>query len=607
MECSDLVALSARYSYNVKDDPYEWVSSLWSCLRSLQSDTSPSHAGPSPEDVLASHAPAIPVAVLYQWRSYAAFCRWTVPRHIDWREILAYVYDGNLDSNATGCSSMSSRKGDDAVTYPVCDRPSPFGNLDGIGETAGSCEVMRTGSSISLIRHLSSECTKRFGKMPLYVHQQRLLRWTRMLGQCIMWRVLAAKDKSVPVSLRELQQYQLIFLPYAREVVGASAQIRLLATLLEAGVNEVVCDSSAVMDQTHLGTTYLRDELAHTFTLTLVVSPQQTPRELSAQPLAATVARSLDAVWVDNLHISWFVMDPKNIPDKVRSRLLGPMSSHETDYTDFSPMSGSRYFKLHSASLQPLLLALCALGTGNGSDISLGVSTSTPSLELHQLQYVIQLLETAGYVMLTKLRRLCALKCYSILPFIADYIKLRNLVKRTALSNLVVNNSAHSIAGGCKACTFVATDIVDMLLRGLVDCTRSLYAEYVGSCLHRYSSTAMHRPFEFHVKPTEGSTGDKLVTLSQAGLSLLEGVVEPTLFLLHMVMLNGESYSQEDVEFVHFFVDMLRTVLNAGMDEVQKCTRDGSSAQKQSMNDRELLMRYINFHPVLVQLAGDNS
>ncbi|KEG15019.1 hypothetical protein DQ04_00211020 [Trypanosoma grayi] len=575
----DRLAPSLENTFRCDGGHYEEVKALWTKL-ALQRRGHVNGTSGLPD------VPPISRATLQQWKQYLLFCRWAVARQLDWREVFSYLDDA---PEAAGLSSPASHY----VTSSIVTPPNKV--FPGDECSYKDISVKRTSlvqgnrcqANTFTMRDLVSNYTKRFGTYPLRLHQQRLLRWTNMLTQCIAWRLSDASVKGVCVPKRELQWYRLIFAARAREVAGAAFPLRALLALLEAEENKETCASSQT-ERGRLGSLPLAETTVLNLTLTISFSPSPFAGGSLAQYVPALAVRSLEALWADQLQIPWDMVDPKSMPEKVRQNLVASLNGEE-DSNNVLPAPRNADFKLHCATLKALI---------EGVDDADGMKTKNPFLgqmfaaptplqmaSLHQLPILTRVLETAGYVLLTKIRCFCIEKSYYVLPFLADFLAAAIQVKK-ALSPYPEAPSGSPVASSA---------MIEMLLQAIMKSIECLYARHVDNCLSKYVKKMSKRVFE-----VRGSAAT--VAVSQPMFYLLESVVEPTFEVL--LLLSQNDSLGEDQGFACFIIRTLKAVLGAKMDEVEKSSKTGSRAQPQCCADRKVLMNYIDAHPFSLQLRA---
>ncbi|RNF26630.1 uncharacterized protein Tco025E_01422 [Trypanosoma conorhini] len=567
------------------ENPYEQTKTIWSNWAGQKSETV---ADPLP---LTCSQP-IPLALLQQWKYYFAFCSGIVAQKVDWRDVFVYMSDASpaatlplsLDSSSAATAAMM----EGAADHVRCDKKNP------LSATASACRR----SVMFLMNKLAGDCERRFGACALRFHHQWLLRWTKMLAQCITWRLSHVSKKGESVPLKELRCYRFVFASRAKEVLGAEAYVRVLLEHLEAEEKKELQNSCSAEDVASLS---LTQTAALTLTLTMTFTPLRVTFLSLAQCFPALSARALESLWADDLCIPCNVLNPHRMPEQVRRRVVASLNDTHGDIDGKSALAGSGGCRIHSATLGVVLEDGNPVRRGSGTNPILGiVAPEAGPLQLvkpHQLPSVVYLLETVGYVMLTKLRCSLVEKCYYALPFLADFVALGALLKKALLS--LAGPSAASASTLSQAGSFteaLSMGLTPMLLQALLEATEDLYARAVDGILNGYSSKTMKHVVEFC-----GRSGTDVV--SRAVVGVLERVVEPTLEVL-LLLFGHDFSSKDDWHLVDFVVNMLKAVLNEKMEEMGSRCRSAPLASLQCHADHALLINYIDEHPLLQQRAS---
>ncbi|SCU72888.1 uncharacterized protein TEOVI_000447200 [Trypanosoma equiperdum] len=603
-------------------DPYNMTETLWLEMEKYETRRGSGTTALSRTNTAFSPLPTkpIPLFVIHQWRNYVSFCRWTIAQRIDWREVFSYLCNPKTESTMeTNALHNSGDEGMNEVLY----------SRDGLFSLRGDCSSRGSKSSFSgyldpvnlsfekLKHELVMDCTSRFGTLPICVHQQRLLRWTKMLIQCVVWRlryafnVVTGGKGGVAVSDAELQSYRVV-LTRGREVFGAGPYLRELCKLLDAHGGTLTDSLDLPTINKSPRAPPVNDDPVLNMTLTMVFDQTTACPGVSTYFIPSLAARSLDALWVDKLHIPWDILDPKDMPEKVRTRLLGPMTTNETAYIDFCPVKNRVQGQLHSTTFHLMFDAEDVReGVSEGEDTCrprIVMAISSQRVELHQLISVVRLLEAGGYVMLTKIRHSTHLECYRVLPFLGDYITLRNIVNNAipcTLGSVAVGGPA---AAGAFPHSSNVLKMADLLLFGLSNATRNLYEHSIVCCLQKYRKRATDGRMTICMQPLSpgAETGVVSTTVSKPCISVLETVVEPTLGTLQLMLSNGSLKSSGGEDFGHFVLDMLVTAVNSAIARVSRQIKSNSGTGGQLRSDHALLRRYINMHPASTQLQESN-
>ncbi|RNF24802.1 hypothetical protein TcG_00592 [Trypanosoma cruzi] len=581
---STLQTFLEAYPFRHPENPYEQTKAIWSKLVGWEGESA---AGPSPSFCVQP----IPLALLQKWKCYFAFCSRVIFYEMDWRDV--FVYMGDVPKAAT-LSVPRDHVGSDRKAKVGVDADRGKGNgKKQLETTAGAYHR----STTALIHTLANGCERRFGAYPLRFHYQWLVRWTKMLAQCIEWRLLDISKRGGSVPLEELQRYRLVFASRAREVVGAAAYIRRVLELLEIEEEKELCNA----DISLMGLPSL--SLSQNFPLTLTLSMRFTLSSAASvsieQCFSAHSARVLDSLWTDVLCIPWDVLDPNSMPEKVRRKLLASLNNAEGDTDEIYVLCGNGGRRMRSATLKAILENESLERAGIANNPLLGIVRLTKAplefLEPHQLPNVKHLLETVGYVMLTKIRCHFVEKCYYTLPFLADFVAAGVLLKKALVSFSRVSADP-TLSKAEESKVVLGMGLTPMLLRALLEATEDFYASCVDSLLHDYSKRAMKHFVEF-------CGGSATVVVSQVTLKLLEVVVEPTLEVLFMLLSHASS-SKEECIFIYFIADMLKFVLNEKMREARRECKIGSRVLLQCRMDLLLLMSYIDEHPLMRRRAS---
>ncbi|ESL08044.1 hypothetical protein TRSC58_04261 [Trypanosoma rangeli SC58] len=565
------------------ENPYEQTEAIWSNGAGQKAD---SVADPSSSPCVQP----IPLSLLQQWKYYFAFCGSVVAQEVDWRDVLAYMRDATAtakcsvsdDFSSAGVMSMTEC----GTGHKKCDAERR------LTTTAGAYHH----SAVFLMNTLANDCERRFGSCALRCHHQWLLRWTKMLAQCIIWRLshLSRKGESVPP--QELQYYCLIFAARAREVAGAEAYVQTLLELLEAEKNEELHRSHSTEVSTNFS---LTQTTTQNLTLTMTPSPLHVTALYRGWCFPALSARVLDSLWADVLRIPWNVLNPNCMPEQVRRRVVAVLNKTHVDIDDPPPLSGNGGCRIHSATLREILGNGNLVMKGGVENLLLGVVTrGTVPLQLvepHQLLGAVYLLETVGYVMLTKLRCCMVEKCYYALPFLADFVSLGALLKNALPSSSGHSTSSASFQAGTSK-EVLGMGLTPMLIQALLEATEELYAKAVGDILCGYSNKTVKRLVKFC-----GRNASTLV--SREAVNVLERVVEPTMEVL-LLLLGQDCSSEDDWHLADFIVSMLKAVLNEKMEAISKRWKTTSLVSLQCSSDRALLLNYIDEHCLLRRRAS---
>nr|CCD14789.1 unnamed protein product [Trypanosoma congolense IL3000] len=592
-------------------DPYEWTRALFDEVWEPTAEgAGEMTSGNTLAETSPRHSQPIPQQLIRQWVNYVAFCRWFITHKIDWREVFSFLDD--TKDVAKGSSVCPSEQNSQVlVETPPAGQDAPSlgtASARGHGETSGLHSSSEVSASFNELRRVVTfKCTKLFGESPLYIHQQRLLRWTKMLVQCIVLRLRyasqGAKGENVClISDEELRSYKLVFVR-GRDVVGMASYIRPLGRLLEMRSDAVEGRSTLATGDIQISTERGSNGATPDTTLSMNFSPG-TPSQTLSPNITSLVVRSLEALWVDNLSVSWDVMDPDDIPKRVRTRLLGPMSSNESNYMDFSPIRGEPLKRPYSATFRPMFNnpvnceGTCAMDVER---IPIVVAIHLHQEKTLELLKVVRLLEIAGYVMLTKARKLCEHKCYCILPFLDDYIALRNIV-RDSLSVLSRSSASDPLRlTDPEPLQVNMLKITNILLFGLLALTKHLYEQCIRRLVSKHAGKASRTMLNFSVNSSAAEMGTEAQSASPMCIFVLETVVEPTLCILQLWVLSDDFHSSEGGGCGRFVLNILQTSINTVLGNASKM-RMGSRAREQLQNDHNLLIRYIVSHPVYSRL-----
>ncbi|RNF07915.1 hypothetical protein TraAM80_03063 [Trypanosoma rangeli] len=565
------------------ENPYEQTEAIWSNGVGQKAD---SVAGPSSSPCVQP----IPLVLLQQWKYYFAFCGGIVAQEVDWRDVLAYMRDTSATAK---CSLLTDFSGSGVTAMAECGADhNNCGAENRLTTTAGAYHH----SAVFLMNTLADDCERRFGSCALRCHHQWLLRWTKMLAQCITWRLSHLFSKGEFVPPQELQYYCLVFAARAREVVGAEAYVQTLLELLEAGKNEELQCSRSTEETTSFS---LTQTTTQNLTLTMTPSPLHVTPLCRGWCFPALSARVLDSLWADVLRIPWNVLNPNCMPEQVRRRVVAALNETHVDIDDPLPFSGNGRCRIHSATLREIL-GNDNLVKGGVENLLLGAVTRDPvCLQLvkpHQLLGAVYLLETVGYVMLTKLRCSMVDKCYYALPFLADFVSLGALLKNALPSSSGPSTASASFqAGTSKEVLGMGMGLIPMLIQALLEATEELYVKAVDRILRVYSNNTVKRLVKF--------CGHSEATLvSREAVNVLERVVEPTMEVL-LLLLGQDCSSKGDWHFIDFIVNMLKAVLNEKMEAISKRWKT-ASVLLQCSSDRALLLKYIDDHSLLRRRAS---
>ncbi|EKF31728.1 hypothetical protein MOQ_004432 [Trypanosoma cruzi marinkellei] len=576
---STLQTFLEAYPFRHPENPYEQTKAIWSKLAGWERESA---TGSFPSYCVQP----IPLALLQEWKCYFAFCSRVIFYEMDWRDV--FVYMGDVPKVETLSVPRDHVKAD-RKAWVELDADWEEGNGKKWLETmAGAYHRSVT----ALIHTLANGCERRFGAYPLRFHYQWLVRWTKMLAQCIRWRLLDVSKKGGFVPLEELQRYRLVFASRAREVVGAAAYIRTVLELLEMEEEKELSKTDSSLKG--LPSLSLSQNVPLSLTFSMRFTLSRVTSVSIEQCFSAHSARVLDSLWADILCIPWDVLDPNGMPEKVRRKLVASLNNADGGTDEISALCGNGGCRMHSATLKAILEnePLERAEVANNPLLGIVKLTAAPLefVEHHQLPNVKHLLETVGYVMLTKIRCHFIEKCYYTLPFLADFVAAGVLLKKALVSSSRVSADS-TLSKEEESKVVLGMGLTPMLLRALLEATEDFYASCVDSLLHDYSKKAMKHFVEF-------SGGSTTVVVSQVTLKLLEVVVEPTLEVLFMLLSHASS-SKEESLLIYFIADMLKSVLNEKMKEARRECKIGSRVLLQCRVDLLLLMNYIDEHPLM--------
>ncbi|ORC92119.1 uncharacterized protein TM35_000043330 [Trypanosoma theileri] len=599
------------YSFFSDKDPYEQTEALWTSINQQQRECN-SVSSSSP------NVKPIPLEALQHWKRYFVFCRYTVSRVFDWREVFSYLdvlperrkssslLRHNRDSGSIPSKKLVSSEGQKNCNFNDVAVEGVYN--DGVGEKFSPRSSSRRNSVELMKQALSKGCEKRLGTFPSYLHQQRLFRWTKMLAQCITWRLSDASKKGTLIPFEELLHYRLIFVARAREVICMRFYLSPLLTLMENEENKRLTLStvqSPVKDKKRaeegggkeFPTLSISENTVLTLTLTMTFASLRLSTTLPlSKYIPALTARGIEALWTDILQNTSRFLCEKDLGEKVRDQLMASLNHTN----QFEPLTAALLqgengldSKVHSETLGPLFgdYAYRRENEHVNPLITLPnimVSPLKTATENHLL-LVTRVLETVGYVMLTKIRCFCIEKCYYVLPFIADFMTISTDLK----SMRQVSASLHTTLPSTEASVSkeeTKTDIIDELLNGLTESIVELYRVYVKNHLHGYAAVAANNCIKI-------GEGGKKITISERIFALLKNVVEPSLEVVQQVLVKVLS-PEGGEKFLYFVIHMLKGILKKEMDKVEESLRSGSGTRAQCRDDRTHLMNYIDTHPV---------
>ncbi|KAH9601640.1 hypothetical protein LSM04_005456 [Trypanosoma melophagium] len=607
------------YSFGTDKDPYEQTRTLWKLLDQQQKKCNSNTTG-------SSDVRPIPLELLKHWKQYFVFCRSTVSHIFYWREVFSYL--GDLPETVKS-STLCRRDDGNSESMVLRERGSTKGqencsddgdtvaesscNNEGVGKIFSPKSKSRLDSVTLLKQELIRDCEKRLGSFPSYLHQQRLFHWTKMLIQCITWRLSYTSKKGTPIPSEELMLYRLVFVARAKEVIGMSLYLSPLLALVEKEENKRLTLSTTKtpekgnkkeegVEKDLLGISNSENAIL-TLTLTMAFASL---RLVSTIPLSkcipALAARSMETVWIDMLQSTSRFLTGGDLAEKVRDRLI--VSLNPPSRTDPMPLAILKWgidldSKGHSDILGPLFGDYVYRREHDQVNPlvtlpNIMVSPLKNATENHLL-LVTRVLETVGYVMLTKIRCFCLEKCYYVLPFLADFMTISTDLKSVRQVSVSLHATS-PLTGTSLPREESKTDVIDELLRGLTESIIELYKVNVRKYLGKYAALTSNNCLRI-------GEGERKVTISEGVFAVLQNVVEPS-FEVVLQLLDKDLSPEGGEKFANFVIRMLRAILNNEMNNIEKPLKSGSAAGTQCRVDRTHLINYIDIHPVTLHFRN---